>query len=160
MYNFKMTKAKQKEILDNCNFNEEESFIFNNLVEGKSRRTLEKMFFDKYGYASATFNRRVKDIVKIIRSYEDGDKFTHKVYMHTFPNGKKYVGVCKCCEDRWNNGNGYANNPKMYEDILKYGWDKIEHKVIVELTDSSLAYIVEKVLIQELDLIKNGYNNM
>ena len=37
MFNFKMSKKKQNEILDYCNFSELEKFVFNNLVEEKNK---------------------------------------------------------------------------------------------------------------------------
>jgi hypothetical protein len=48
----------------------------------------------------------------------------------------------------------------MYEDIKKYGWENIEHKVIFETSDNYIAYELERILIEELDLINNGYNNI
>lgn len=32
----------------------------------------------------------------------------YKVYKHTFPNGKKYIGITKLTvENRWRSGKGY-----------------------------------------------------
>lgn len=160
MFNFKMTKAKQTELLNECNFNELERYIFNCLVEEKTRQEVHVLVNEKYGLSKPTVNRRIKRIVQKITNYETGGKFTHKIYMHIFPNGKKYVGVCQCCKDRWANGLGYAYNPEMFDAINKYGWENIEHKILIELSDSELAYKIEEILIEELDLINNGYNKL
>ena len=161
MYNFKMTKKKQQEIINKCNFSEIEKLIFNNLVEEKTRIEVYKIIKDKYGISQATVCNYIKKIAyKISQCESEDDLYTHKLYIHKFPNGKKYVGVCISCEDRWHNGNGYAYNKEMYEDIKKFGWENIEHKILLETGDSELAYKLEKILIEELDLINNGYNRI
>ena len=55
------------------------------------------------------------------------------VYMHVFPNDKKYIGITKrrVCE-RWLNGYGYKNQKTVYSAIQKYGWENIEHTIICE----------------------------
>ena len=37
----------------------------------------------------------------------------YSVYCHTFPNGKRYVGISSDCEKRWRNGKGYETQQKM-----------------------------------------------
>lgn len=57
----------------------------------------------------------------------------YKVYMHTLPNGKKYVGITKRnVNERWKNGNGYKNNCRFYNAIRKYGWDNITHEILFD----------------------------
>ena len=160
MYNFNMTKDRQNELLAACNFTREQEDIFNELVAGTKRKDVPLKLKDKYPMSERTLKRRINAIIQKISQYNERETIKHKVYIHKFPNGKKYVGVCQCCKDRWNGGNGYANNTEMYEDIKKYGWENIEHKVILETSDSYIAYELEKILIEELDLINNGYNNM
>lgn len=154
-----MLKSKQKKLLDECNFNKLEEDIFNNLVEEKSRIEIFEIMKKDYGISRSTFDRAIKKIANKIKCYENGNKENYKIYIHKFPNGKKYVGVCQNCKERWNNGRGYAYNDEMYEAIKKYGWDNIEHKILLEVSNSKLAYEIEKTLINELDLIKKGYNN-
>lgn len=159
MYNFNMVKKEQEEIIDNCNLTETQTFIFNNLVKGKSRLEVFDLAKEKYNISQSTVNREIRKIVNVVSDYKNSqNKFKHKVYIHKFPNGKKYVGVCQCPADRWANGKGYAFNKEMYEDIQKYGWDNIEHKILLEVSDNKLAYEIERVLIEELDLINKGYN--
>lgn len=53
------------------------------------------------------------------------------VYIHTCPNGKRYVGITsRPCEDRWRNGHGYRNNKHFYNAIVKYGWENIIHAIL------------------------------
>ena len=45
------------------------------------------------------------------------------VYMHTCPNGKKYIGITgQSAERRWQKGKGYAygSNDYFYNAIKKY----------------------------------------
>lgn len=159
MYNFKMSKKEQSDILDACNFNETERFIFNHLAEDKPRKEIYVLAKESLGISESTVNRTIKRLIKKIEDVKGENSFIYKIYMHKFPNGKKYIGVCQSCVDRWNNGNGYAYNKEMYKDIQKYGWDNIEHKILLEVNSSSLAYEIEKVFIDELNLISEGYNN-
>lgn len=86
----------------------------------------------------------------------------YKVYKHTFPNGKVYIGITryKKCYLRWKRGEGYISQPFMYNAIKKYGWENIKHEVLFEdLTK-------EKAEQKEIELIafyksnerKFGYN--
>lgn len=55
------------------------------------------------------------------------------VYMHIFPNNKKYIGItCKKPNTRWENGAGYnkIHQPVIYNAIQKYGWENVEHKIL------------------------------
>lgn len=81
------------------------------------------------------------------------------VYVHVFPNGKKYVGITsQTTTARWSRGNGYKKCPKVYKAIQKYGWDNIEHIVITDGLTKEAAEMVEMALIETFDSIKNGYN--
>lgn len=80
------------------------------------------------------------------------------VYVHTFPNGKHYVGISKNAETRWNNGHGYDTQPKMKNAISKYGWQNINHAILIDGISEEKAKDVEMSLIAILDSIKNGYN--
>ena len=57
----------------------------------------------------------------------------YTVYVHIFPNNKKYVGVTKqSLEKRFGkNGNGYRAS-MMQEAISQFGWENITHKVLKE----------------------------
>lgn len=82
------------------------------------------------------------------------------VYMHTFPNGKIYVGQTKKPIDRWLNGEGYRDNEEMYRDILKYGWNNIKHEIIATFGQETDAIRCEAVMIFHLNSENKeiGYN--
>lgn len=159
MYNLKMLKSEQEMFKQECNFSELELFIFENLSKGEKRKTTYELANKKYGISESTCYLATKELInKIKKCKNNKDYISYKIYIHRFPNGKNYVGVCQSCKDRWQEGKGYAHNNEMYKDIEKYGWNNIKHEILLELDDDVLAYKIEKILIKELNLIKNGYN--
>lgn len=83
------------------------------------------------------------------------------VYVHTCPNGKKYIGITsRRCEDRWRNGHGYRNNKHFYADIVNYGWDNIKHEIIISVDSKELAHKEEQFLIAFYESTNplHGYN--
>lgn len=86
----------------------------------------------------------------------------YSVYIHTFPNDKKYIGITRTNPlRRWgHNGNGYRHQLRLYNAICKYGWNNIEHTILYY--DLSKKQAEEK----EIELIslykttnnKYGYN--
>lgn len=79
------------------------------------------------------------------------------IYMHVFPNGKKYIGMT-CKErpnDRWEGGTGYSEShqPVMYNAIQKYGWENVEHEILY--TDLSYGEAISK----EIELIAKYKTN-
>lgn len=94
-------------------------------------------------------------------SFSQGVVKLYSVYIHTFPNGKKYIGITnQNPEKRWSKGKGYKSSPVMNKAIKKYGWENISHEIIAE--DISL----EQASQMEINLIalhrtsekKYGYN--
>lgn len=85
----------------------------------------------------------------------------YSVYIHTFPNGKKYIGVTSWKPElRWGaNGCNYKN-PYMVNAIKKYGWDNITHKIIAENLTADQASQMEIKLIQKYNSAdkRYGYN--
>ena len=80
-----------------------------------------------------------------------------KVYIHTSPSGKMYVGITSSgVKRRWQNGRGYIKNDHFYRAIQKYGWDNFDHEVIAENLTKDEACEMEKALIKELK--SNDYN--
>lgn len=57
---------------------------------------------------------------------------TYYVYKHTTPDGRIYIGItCQnTVEDRWEGGTGYRGQ-YFNEGIQEFGWDNIEHKVLI-----------------------------
>jgi len=84
----------------------------------------------------------------------------YTVYEHVFPNGKKYIGITSTePQNRWmKDGSGYKNQGKIWNAIQHYGWNNVEHNVIVDGLTEEQATELEKYLIAELDTIDNGYN--
>jgi hypothetical protein len=88
---------------------------------------------------------------------------TYSVYMHTNKaNGKRYIGVTSLKpKARWQNGNGYKDQPSFFDDIVKYGWDNIEHEVLFSGLTKEEGYKKEKELIRlyETTSPDKGYNS-
>lgn len=87
----------------------------------------------------------------------DGDK-RYCVYEHVFPNHKKYIGIACDYKRRWNHGRGYRFQEKMANAINHYGWDNIEHNIILDGINQDQACRLEKYLIAQLNTIEDGYN--
>lgn len=86
---------------------------------------------------------------------------TFSVYMHIFPNGKRYIGITsqKPIEKRWSStGGGYRKCPKMWKAIQKYGWENVEHRILYEGLPQCMAEALEIQLIRQYNSIRNGYN--
>lgn len=88
---------------------------------------------------------------------------TYSVYLHVFPDGKKYVGSTSLpVRARWDGGLGYEHQKKVFSAILKYGWENIKHYILFEHLDKETALLIEAALIR---LWKTywpsvGYNTM
>ena len=80
------------------------------------------------------------------------------VYEHVFPNGKKYIGISCDPVKRWRNGKGYETQAKIANAIKKYGWENVQHNILVSGISKEQAQKLEQYLIAELDTIKHGYN--
>lgn len=84
----------------------------------------------------------------------------YKVYMHIFPNSKRYIGITmQKLENRFDNGNGYKTNP-MKRAIKKYGWGNIEHLLLYDNLTKEEAEQKEIELIRQYNSnnINYGYN--
>lgn len=77
------------------------------------------------------------------------------VYVHIFPNGKKYFGITsKRPNARWEGGSGYGKNqPVMQSAIAKYGWENVEHKILFE------GLSREEATAKEIELIAKHKTN-
>lgn len=84
----------------------------------------------------------------------------YTVYLHTFPNGKYYVGITSQeISRRWRDGQGYIGQP-VYNAILKYGWENIRHDILKENLTLEEAEEEERRLITKYNSLShdNGYN--
>ena len=85
----------------------------------------------------------------------------YSVYLHITPSSKAYCGITKQKPTkRWANGKGYANSPRFSKAIQKYGWDAIEHYIIIDGLSREEAGAIEKSIIDALNLTDPhfGYN--
>lgn len=85
----------------------------------------------------------------------------YTVYLHTFPNNKKYVGItCRKPKQRWKNGFGYQHNNHMMSAIKKYGWKNVKHTILAENLTKEDAENMEIELIQKYKSFDRefGYN--
>lgn len=85
----------------------------------------------------------------------------YKVYKHTCPNGKVYIGITKQeCNARWKNGLGYENNPHFTRAIKKFEWKNIKHEILFSGLTKEEAEQKEIELIKEYNSNKYefGYN--
>lgn len=85
----------------------------------------------------------------------------YKIYCHTFPNGKKYIGqTIQEVQKRFRNGSGYKNCPYMYKAIQKYGWDSITTIILQECSTQEEANLAEQYYISYYDTTNEtkGYN--
>ena len=85
---------------------------------------------------------------------------SYTVYVHKTPNGKLYIGITKqSCNIRWNSGKNYKSG-RFKSAIKKYGWDNIEHIVLLENLSEEIAYECEKYLISKYNTTdkRYGYN--
>lgn len=86
----------------------------------------------------------------------------YKVYIHTTPDGRKYVGMTKQkVELRWCDGKGYKQ--KYFRNAINcFGWENIKHEIIAENLNEEDACKMEVFLIQKYKTTnrKYGYNTM
>lgn len=84
------------------------------------------------------------------------------VYVHVFPNKKLYIGVTgRPPKKRWDSkGCGYRKQTALWRAIQKYGWDNIQHIILIDDIPIDVAYECEQYLISKYDTtnIDVGYN--
>lgn len=83
----------------------------------------------------------------------------YKVYIHVFPNNKKYVGITsRSLQERWCNGKGYSG--LVRKAIDKYGWENVHHFVYKRELTEEQAKLKEKELIAKYKTMDSryGYN--
>lgn len=84
------------------------------------------------------------------------------VYVHTAPNGKKYVGITSKNppELRWENGYGYRRQTRFWNAIDLYKWENFKHEILFEnLTlDEANKKEIELISYFKSDQREFGYN--
>lgn len=93
---------------------------------------------------------------------EENRNKTWCVYMHTFPNKKKYIGItCRSPVVRWGKtGSGYRDQKLMWNAIQEFGWDNIKHEILFYDLSEEEAKLKEEELITKYktSLSDYGYN--
>lgn len=87
----------------------------------------------------------------------------YKVYKHTCPNGKVYIGITHQNPlTRWAGGFGYETQTYFWRAIVKYGWINIQHEILYDNLSEEEAKEIEVRLIKEYNSqdINCGYNIM
>lgn len=83
------------------------------------------------------------------------------IYCHTFPNGKRYIGITRTSpKRRWGKGRNYNTCPLMDRAVRKYGWENIKHEVIDTAESREEAEVKERQYIEQFmsDQPEHGYN--
>ena len=85
----------------------------------------------------------------------------YKIYKHTTPNDKVYIGLTRQKPKiRWNNGKSY--NKYFTNAINKYGWNNIKHEILEDNLTYEEACDKERYYISKFDSTnsKKGFNIM
>lgn len=88
---------------------------------------------------------------------------SYSVYKHTTPSNKVYIGITRQRpERRWQNGYGYEKhgNIHWYNAIKKYGWNNIEHEILLSglSEDEAKQKEIELIAFYDSTNRNNGYN--
>ena len=67
------------------------------------------------------------------------------------------MGISSDPEKRWRNGNGYEHNYLFNRAIQKYGWDNIEHIILMTGLSLEKAKTIESALISKWNLTNHNY---
>lgn len=81
------------------------------------------------------------------------------VYRHTSPSGKVYIGITKRKpKERWERGRAYRRHGFFWNAVKKYGWDNMQHEILLEGISKSEAIYAEKYLIRWYKIHNISYN--
>ena len=80
------------------------------------------------------------------------------VYVHTCPNGKRYVGMTRQKpNNRWRSGQGYLHCIDFYNAVIEFGWRNITHEIIANDLTKEEAESLERQLIKDFKTIAGDY---
>ena len=78
---------------------------------------------------------------------ENDKRYT--VYIHIFPNGKRYIGMTsRKTSERWRGGRGYNHQQQVAKAIDDFGWKNIKHCIVKEGLNQPEAELLEAELIK------------
>lgn len=100
-----------------------------------------------------------KGAAKEYGDYGKGVKM-FSVYVHEFPNGKKYFGISKNIQRRFRNGKGYQGQKIVYDAIQKYGWQNVKTTILkTDLTEQEAKAEEIRLISENKTFDRNfGYN--
>ena len=66
----------------------------------------------------------------------------YNIYVHTFPDGRKYVGSTKKQnpKKRWKGAQGYRKHKILFNAIKSVGWNNIQHEILETVEDKETAF--------------------
>ena len=66
----------------------------------------------------------------------------YNIYVHTFPDGRKYVGSTKKQNPngRWKGAQGYRKHKTLFNAIKSVGWNNIQHEILETVEDKETAF--------------------
>ena len=66
----------------------------------------------------------------------------YNIYVHTFPDGRKYVGSTKKQnpKKRWKAAQGYRKHKTLFNAIKSVGWNNIQHEILETVEDKETAF--------------------
>ena len=85
----------------------------------------------------------------------------YSIYVHTTPDGKKYVGsTSQKPKIRFNRGRNYRNSTRFYDAIKFFGWNNIKHEILETVEDKETALKREEyyTLLWRTNEPEFGYN--
>lgn len=85
----------------------------------------------------------------------------YSVYVHTFPDNKKYVGTTSTdVAYRWGSNGCNYKNPAMKKAIKDAGWENVKHEVVATCLTEEEATEMERALIKKYNSADDryGYN--
>lgn len=95
------------------------------------------------------------------KEQRENETKNYKLYKHTSPSNKVYIGITKQepCK-RWGGGCGYKGNTYFWRAIQKYGWNNFEHELICDGLTKEEAERLEIAYISKYDSTNRdkGYN--
>ena len=89
------------------------------------------------------------------------EEHNYTVYMHLFPNNKKYIGITKVKPHyRWGSNGRYHHNVYMMNAIKKYKWENVKHIILyTNLTkEEAEQKEIELISYYKSNQRKYGYN--
>lgn len=83
----------------------------------------------------------------------------YSIYLHVFPNRKRYVGCTgkSNVKDRWNGGFGYERQDAIFRAICEFGWKNVKHYILFENLSKNEAQIIEAYLIRKWKTNHHSY---